>query len=391
MRNEATLFSYKVGLKTQFQFLSFNMKNSFRFGFRLLGIILVSHLLLSCQLGRFVFYNFADIKDHKKFKSRPLTAPTQSDTFSVATTGKFPKTLNGIPFDQYLEDNKTVAFLIIKNDTIQYEKYFKGYEETSIVPSFSMAKSVVSILIGCAIDDGLIDSVDEPIIKYLPELNNKGFEKVKIKHLLQMTSGIKFNESYFNPFGDAASFYYGLNLRKLISKMKMQSEPGKKFEYSSGDSQLLGLILERSLKGTTVTSYLQEKLWTPLGMEFDASWSIDRKNNGLEKTFCCINARARDYAKLGKLYKNKGKWNGKQIVSEKWITQSTQKDTTEGSVSYYQYQWWLPTPNEDFMAQGILGQYIYVHPTKDLIIVRLGKKNGNADWWSIFTSLAKYY
>lgn len=171
----------------------------------------------------------------------------------------------------------------------------------------------------------------------------------------------------------------------------MQSEPGKKFEYSSGDSQLLGLILERSLKGTTVTSYLQEKLWTPLGMEFDASWSIDRKNNGLEKTFCCINARARDYAKLGKLYKNKGKWNGKQIVSEKWITQSTQKDTTEGSVSYYQYQWWLPTPNEDFMAQGILGQYIYVHPTKDLIIVRLGKKNGNADWWSIFTSLAKYY
>lgn len=354
-------------------------------------MIITTLLLTSCQLGRFVFYNFADIKDHKKFKSRPLTADTSPFNFQTTNKGKFPKELNNIPFDKYLEDNKTVAFLIIKNDTIQYEKYFKGYDKESIVPSFSMAKSVTSILIGCAIDEGLIKSVDEPITNYIPELIKNGFEKVTIKHLLQMTSGIRFNESYVNPFGDAASFYYELNLRKEIEKMKLKTEPGKKFEYASGNTQLLGLVLERSLKEKTITSYLQEKIWTPLEMEYDASWSIDRKKNGLEKTFCCLNARARDFAKIGRLYKNKGNWNGKQIVSQKWVEESTKLDTSEGSANYYQYQWWLPTPNEDFMAEGILGQFVYVNPKKDLIIVRLGKNEGKADWWTIFTSLSKAY
>jgi CubicO group peptidase (beta-lactamase class C family) len=354
-------------------------------------IITASLLLASCQIGRFIFYNFADINDHKKFPSRALTANPSQFHFQTNNSGKFPKELNGISFDRYLEKNNTVAFLIIKNDTIQYEKYFKGYDKQSIVPSFSMAKSVTSILIGCAIDQGFIKSVDEPITKYIPELKKNGFDKVSIKHLLQMTSGIQFNESYINPFGDAASFYYGLNLRKVIAKMKLKTEPGKQFEYISGNTQLLGLVLERALNGKTITSYLQEQLWTPLGMEYDASWSIDRKKNGLEKTFCCINARARDYAKIGRLYKNKGNWNGKQIVSQTWVEESTKLDTTNGSADDYQYQWWLPTPNEDFMAEGILGQFVYVHPAKDLIIVRLGKNEGKADWWTIFTSLAKAY
>lgn len=354
-------------------------------------MIIASTLLASCQLGRYVFYNYADIKDHKKFHSRPLNAGTLPFHFQTTPSGKFPKQINDVPFDKYLDENKTVAFLIIKNDTIQYEKYFKGYDKQSIVPSFSMAKSVTSILIGCAIDEGLIKSVNEPITNYIPELTKNGFDKVTIRHLLQMTSGIKFNESYKNPFGDAASFYYGLNLRKAIGKMKLKSEPGKKFEYVSGNTQLLGLVLERSLKGKTITEYLQEKLWTPLGMEYDASWSIDRKNNGLEKTFCCLNARATDFAKIGRLYKNKGNWNGKQIISQKWVEESTKLDTTEGSVNFYQYQWWLPTPNEDFMAEGILGQFVYVNPSKDLIIVRLGKDEGKADWWAIFKSLAKAY
>lgn len=350
-----------------------------------------SMLLTSCQLGRFVFYNFADINDHKKFQSRPLQKGADAFHFQQAVAGKFPKEINNSPFDQYLEDHKTVAFLIIKNDTIQYEKYFRGYDKESMVPSFSMAKSVTSILIGCAIDEGLIKSVDEPITNYIPELNRNGFDQVSIQHLLQMTSGIEFNESYFNPFGDAASFYYGLNLRKQIGKMKLKREPGKQFEYVSGNTQLLGLVLERSLKGKTITQYLQEKLWTPLGMEYDASWSIDRKKDGLEKTFCCINARARDFAKIGRLYKNKGNWNGKQIVSQEWVEASTKPDATNGGVNFYRYQWWLPTPGEDFMAEGILGQFVYVNPAKDLIIVRLGKNEGKTSWRTIFTSLAKAY
>ncbi len=356
-----------------------------------ISIIFVFLVSTSCQLGRFVFYNFADLKDYKKFHSRALIADSLHYNFKTVNLEKLPKELNGANFEKFLEKNKTVAFIVIRNDTIKYEKYFKGYEKKSIVPSFSMAKSVTSILIGCAIDEGFIKSVDEPITKYIPELSKNGFDKVTIKHLLQMTSGIKFNESYWNPFGDAASFYYGLNLRKKISKMKLKAEPGKQFEYVSGNTQLLGLVLERSLKGKTITTYLQEKIWMPLGMEYDASWSIDRKKNGLEKTFCCLNARARDFAKLGRLYKNKGNWEGKQLVSQKWVEESTKLDTLEGSVNYYQYQWWLPTPNKDFMAEGILGQYVYVNPQSDVIIVRLGKKEGNANWWEMFTSLSKAY
>ncbi|WP_245756714.1 serine hydrolase domain-containing protein [Flexibacter flexilis] len=284
-----------------------------------------------------------------------------------------------------------MAFLIIKNDTIQYEKYFGKYNQESIVPSFSMAKSVTSILIGCAIDDKLIQSVDEPITNYIPELKKNGLEKVTIKQLLQMTAGVKFNESYYSPFSDAAGFYYGRNLRKKIAKMKTNNQSKATFKYLSGNTQLLGLVLERALKNKTITAYLQEKIWTPLGMEYDASWSIDKKNNGIEKTFCCLNARARDFAKIGRLYQNKGRWNGQQIVSEKWVQESTKIDTSNGSAAYYQYQWWLPTRNGDFMAEGFLGQFIYVNPAKNVVIVRLGKREGDANWWEILPSLANQY
>ena len=238
------------------------MKNS---QFKLTALLITLTLLLgSCQLGRFVFYNFADINDHKKFPSRPLIADSTTFSFHHTDAGKFPKEIEDMPLDEFLIAHKTVAFLIIKNDTIQYEKYFDGYERESIVPSFSMAKSVTSILIGCAIDDGLIKSVDEPITDYISELQKKDFEKVTIKHLLQMTSGLKYNESYVNPFGDAASFYYGLNLRKQIGKMQLEAWPGERFQYVSGSTQLLGLVLERALKDKTVTEYLQEKIWTRL-------------------------------------------------------------------------------------------------------------------------------
>jgi CubicO group peptidase (beta-lactamase class C family) len=158
----------------------------------------------------------------------------------------------------------------------------------------------------------------------------------------------------------------------------------------SGNTQLLGFVLERALKTKTVTQYLQEKLWTPLEMEYDASWSIDHEKQGTEKIFCCINARARDFAKIGRLYLNKGNWNGRQIVSEKWVAESTKVDTTAGSADYYQYQWWLPSKTGDFNAEGILGQYIYVNPSKNVVIVRMGKKSGNVNWTDFFIALENY-
>jgi len=352
-------------------------------------------LVSSCKVGRYFVYNFADIQDHKKFHNREVQKGQRTFEFAVGESGRYPKSITikerEYDFESYLGNNKTVAFLIIQNDSIQFERYFRKYDQASIVPSFSMAKSVTSILIGCAIDDKLIQSVDEPITNYLPELKKRGFDAVTIEHVLQMTSGLDFNESYVNPFGDAATFYYGTNLRKSVAKMKLKNTPGAGFDYVSGNTQLLGLILERALQGKTVSDYLQEKLWIPLEMEYDASWSIDRKKNGLEKTFCCLNARARDFAKIGRLYLNKGLWNGKRIVSEAWVNQSTKLDTSKGSAWFYQYQWWLPTAQGDFMAVGILGQYIYVHPEKNLIIVRLGKNHGQAKWREVLVQLAAGY
>ncbi len=348
-------------------------------------------------MGRFVYYNFADITDHKIFPKRTLHNDGAKFHFIQTDNGKAPKSLTlgenkEVPFDIFLKDSKTVAFLVIKNDTIQYEKYFNGYSQDDIVASFSMAKSVTSILIGCAIDDGLIKSVDDPVIKYIPEMKAPGMDKLTIRHLLQMTSGIRFNESYVNPFGDAAKFYYGRHLRKYVSKMELKDEPGKYFDYKSGDPQVLGLLLERALGGQqTISEYMVEKLWKPLGMEYDATWSLDRKKDGLEKTFCCLNARALDFAKIGRLYLNKGQWNGKQIVSESWVEESTHPDNSAGGVKFYKYQWWFPSRTGDYMAQGILGQYIYVNPEKNLIIVRLGKKSGNVGWGGLLTSLSGLY
>jgi len=361
----------------------------------ILFLVFAFIMLNSCIVGRLILFNFADVNDYKKFPSRSIENGEKKFEFPIAEKGKAPKviSIDGeiYSFEKYLDVNKTVAFIIIQNDTIQYERYLKKYDKSSVFPSFSMAKSITSVLIGCAIEDNYITSVDEPITNYIPELKENGFDNVTIENLLQMTSGLNFNEGYFNPFSDAAKFYYATNLRKSIKKMELDSEPNHKFDYSSGNTQLLGLLLENSLKGKSISEYLEERIWKPLEMEFNASWSIDSKTNGLEKTFCCLSASARDYAKIGRLYLNKGNWNGKQIVSESWVNQSTKIDTTKGSVWNYQYQWWLPTKKGDYMAEGILGQYIYVNPTKNLIIVRLGEQEGRADWGVILTLLGEKY
>ncbi|PRD48148.1 serine hydrolase domain-containing protein [Sphingobacterium haloxyli] len=368
------------------------MKNTVK----IICFLLLSVLLFqSCKLGRFVFYNFANITDHKIFPYR--TIETSSSVF-IFPEARHPKQLENIdtdkvnePFDAYLERTRTVAFLVIQDDSIQYEKYFNKYAEESVVASFSMAKSITSMLIGIAIEEGKIQSVDEPVTNYIPELKPNGFDAVTIKHLLQMTSGLDFNESYTNPFGHAATFYYGTNLRKAINKLKLNDTPGEKFDYNSGTAQLLGLVLERALKTQTVSSYLEEKIWKPLGMEYDATWSLDREKDGLEKTFCCLNARARDFAKLGRLYLHNGKWNDTQIIPERWVKASTKLDTTEHSAPFYQYQWWLTKNAEQFYAQGILGQYIFVDPDKNLIIVRLGEKTSKVNWVRFIAQVADSY
>lgn len=355
------------------------------------SILLV--FLAGCTFTRFVVYNFADIKDHKKFPSRPLEASKQVFRFEKLSENINPKLFlsdsdPGTQLSEFLKKTPTVAFLMIRKDTILYEQYFKGYDSSSIVPSFSMAKSITSALIGCAVADGLIPSIDEPAQTYLPEWKYRGLETVTIRHLLQMNSGIAFKEQYFNPFADVAKYYYGRSLRRYVAHMKPETAPGTRWRYHSGNTQVLGLVLERALKGKSVTSYLQEKIWSPLGMEFPASWSIDRKKNGMEKTFCCINARARDFARFGRLYLKKGNWNGQQVVPQSWVEASTKHDKKGGGVTWYQNQFWLGRDG-DYLAEGILGQFVYVCPSTETIIVRLGKSEGDLDWRSLFYSLAR--
>ncbi|MES2560993.1 MAG: serine hydrolase [Bacteroidota bacterium] len=360
---------------------------------RLLTLAAICVLLFpSCQLGRFIWYNFSDITDHNIFPARALPASVIPFTFYKDEQKQIaPKSveINGKsqPFESFLKERETVAFMVIRNDSILYERYFSDYDSASIVASFSMAKSYTSALIGCAIDDGLIGSVNDPITKYIPEMGKNGFDKVTIRHLLQMTSGIQFNESYYNPFGDAATFYYGRKLEKKTLQLKLASEPGMRFEYTSGSTQLLGQVLARALKTESVTQYLERKLWKPMQTEFSGSWSIDKKG-GMEKTFCCLNARARDFAKFGRLYLNKGNWNGTQLVPASWVEESTKADRADGGAAFYKYQWWLETDNlNQYCAQGHLGQYIFVDKAKKMIVVRLGSGYGKMDWTFIASSL----
>lgn len=356
----------------------------------------------SCKLTRFAVYNSADIDDYKVFKTRAINnteaklnfieaneiKPFDSLNYTVIS-GKKEKHKNE-SFDKILEDNSTVAFIVVRNDSLIYEKYFNNYNRDSKVNSFSTAKSILSLLIGCAIDDGIIDSIDDKIIKYVPEFTENGFEEIKISNLLQMTSGIDFKEVY-SAFTDAGNLYYGRDLMKELKKLKIKYPIGSKFHYSSGDSQLLGLVLTRALKDISLSDYLENRIWKPLGMEYSANWSLDDK--GLEKAFCCINASAIDFAKIGKLYLNYGHWNGIQIVSKNWIEKTIQynesiKINTEKY--FYNYNWYL-NPDGTFYSQGFKGQHIYVDKDSNLIIVRLGKKNGEMNWPTLFKQLSKDY
>lgn len=373
------------------------MRNFFS-ALSILSLLLIAISQTSCKVGRFIWFNYSNITDHSIFPSRPLHSSASPFKFieveendrSEGNIRVMNYKREAVSLNTYLEETPTVAFLIIRNDSLLFEHYYDGYEKGSTVASFSMAKSYVSALIGIAIDEGKIKSEDDKVIEYIPELkDNTGWDKVTIHHLLQMASGVEFSEAYNTPFSGAASIYYGRDLRKTLADLKIQKEPMSGFEYKSINTQLLGLILERAV-ATSVTEYLDEKIWKPLGMEYDASWSLDKEKNGLEKTYCCINAKARDFAKFGRLYLREGNWNGKQLISKEWVNKSMQINREPGSAWFYNRQWWIGSEiNADFSAIGHLGQYIYVQPKRNLVIIRLGSSRGNENWIAVIRQVAE--
>lgn len=352
-------------------------------------------LLTSCHIARYFYWNFADINDWKKFPALPVDKGEKTFYFSDNEKQFIPVLPDGYPdeqdFDAFLDDHKTAAFLIIRNDTILYEKYFDGFSDTSILPSFSVSKSYVSALMGIAIKEGYIQSTLDPVTKYIPELlkNDPDFEKIRIEDLLNMRSGIRYNEGYTNPFAEMPKFYYGKNLARYITKLKIDCPPDQKYDYISVNTLLLGMAIERST-GKDLSQYLSEKIWSRIGMEYDASWNVDSKKHGQIKHFCCINARTHDYAKFGRLFLNNGKYNGEQIIPEDWVnrTASVLNNSKDSQQYNYTYQWRVKEDGSIF-AKGILGQYIYVDPTKKIIIVRLGKSATDLVWADFFEKICQ--
>jgi CubicO group peptidase (beta-lactamase class C family) len=287
--------------------------------------------------------------------------------------------------DGFLERTVTTSFLVIKDDKIVSERYFLGATKDTAHTSMSVAKSFVSALVGIAIDEGLVEGVDRPISDYVPKLKGSGYDGVAIKHVLQMSSGVKFDEEYDNLFSDINTLFvevfgFGKPIDDYMADLETEFPPGQTSYYRSCDTQALGMLIS-AVTGKTVSEYLEEKIWSKLGMEYDASWCTDP--NGIELAFGFLNATPRDFAKFGVLYLHNGNWNGEQIVSEAWVRESVVPDNpnlqpgpkgeefwTFGNLGY-QYQWWIPdNPDGDYMALGVWGQYIYVYPKENLVVVK---------------------
>ncbi len=303
----------------------------------------------------------------------------------------------------HLDDNsysefakyKTLAFLVVQHGKILHEEYWSGYSSKSSTNSWSMSKSILSLLVGCALKEGKIKSVEQEVGDFLPEYKETG---LKIKHLLTMSSGINFKEHYMNPYGYAAKALYGNNLKKLNKKYRVNNIPGKHFVYLSGTSQILSFVINKAT-GKTVSEYASEKLWTKIGAERPAFWSLD-KPNGDEKAFCCFHSNARDFARLGQLMLQKGIWGNDTIIPNSYYKASISLAPTkkpDGTPNdLYGYQWWIIKYKglDIYYARGIDGQYIINIPAKDMVVVRLGRKrnetkvNGHPKDFYIYTDAA---
>ena len=310
----------------------------------------------------------AYLEDYKEFDNQPLDIgtpqpwPNHKDYNSVSATEKLTKTN---------QELGTIAYVIIKNDSIWFEDYYEDFNEASKSNSFSMAKSYVTALLGKAIMQGHIKSLDQPICDFIPEFCDGQAAKVTVGDLSSMSSGSNWDERYYSPFSITTRAYFDDDLEKVAESVKIVNEPGQAFKYASGDTQLLAIVLEKAT-GKKLYDYLTEELWKPLNCENQALWQIDSKDHDLVKAYCCIASNAKDFARLGKLYKDHGKWNGKQVLDSSFIAKCITPRFPESPE--YGYGWWMKDLGSKhfFMMRGHLGQYVLVEPNDNIIIVRLG-------------------
>lgn len=389
-----------------------------RITFSLAAILL---FLAACVPLRSVKYLIPDLGDSAKFENVTIQKSATPFYFKYNYPNKAYEKLK-LHLDTSLKNTKTNVFLVIKNDSIIYQYLSEEKALTTKQPSFSVAKSFVGTLVGIAIDRGEIKSTAELVIKYLPELakNDERFSRLTIQHVLDMRSGFNFSERSFNPFSKIVRSYYGADLKKMVGKLKMKNEPGRVFEYQSINTQVLAFILEKAT-GKGLQELMQERLWQPIGAESDALWSMD--DDGNIKAFCCLNATALDFAKIGRLYLNGGNWEGKQVISKQWVEVTTSPDSL--TKLRYKNQFWatrdfkffkdsvsavsslgkegLDYPVErnpdgryfyakkvyDYKAQGMFHQSVYVNPQNKVIIVRLGDRQKKVNFHSFVQQVGR--
>jgi CubicO group peptidase (beta-lactamase class C family) len=337
--------------------------------FSLLYVSKYNYLLTGVSTIYLTGHTTAYLTDYKKFPNDSVLAPAQPQAWPLHKYyNQFPTSKS---LENYHEDRKTVAYLVIKNDSILYEKYYDGFGIDSKSNSFSVAKSVVSALMGIAIQEGAIKGLDQKVVDFIPDLKGPYADQVTVGDLSSMASGQKWSEEYYNPFSVTSASYFVKDLDALILEQPISEKPGEAFRYKSGTTQLLGMVIKKAT-GQTLSAYLTEKLWQPMGANQTVLWQLDSEEKGMEKAFCCLATNARDFARFGKLYKNHGLWNGIQLLDSTFVALSVQPRFEESPE--YGYGWWLDVfqGKKVFMMRGHLGQYLLVVPEEDLIVVRLG-------------------
>ncbi|WP_150452451.1 serine hydrolase domain-containing protein [Arenibacter lacus] len=359
--------------------------------------------------GRYIKWRASDIEDHQKFPkysfkaaSNPFYFPSKIDSNlnHLMVSIKEGKQQKLLPL---LKKTGTTAFIIIKNDTILYEQYLNGYRRNSINTSFSIAKSITSLLTGIAIDDGFINDVKDPVGYYIPGLlqTDTNYSDLLISQLLEMQSGIQFKDHDL-PWGDKPKAYYHPQLRERVLELPLEYDPGSRFKYNSYNPILLGMILE-SVTHLPAAKYFEENLWNELGMEYAGSWSMDSERSGMTKMESGLNIRAIDFAKFGRLVLNDGRWNNKQLISKEWMDYSfdisEEYQLSDFSADlYYRNFWWIYADKtqsgftiNSIAGTGHLGQFLFVFPTEKVIVVRMGKELGKVDSWrSIFQEIVEH-
>jgi len=316
----------------------------------------------------------AGIDDYLFFDNRIIPP---SDTPQAWPFHKDYNIVTSTPSLNALHDTlQTVAFLVIKNDSIWHEQYFDGYAKDSKSNSFSMAKSMVSASLFKAIEAGDVESENQKVIAFLPWLTGDHAKDVTMGDLASMASGLEWNENYDNLLTITPRTYVEKDMLSLMKQIPINHQPGEKFIYQSGSTQLLGLALEEAT-GENMSTLVRSYFWNPIGAEHQASWTLDSNDYGVEKSFCCLNSNARDFARFGKLFKNHGVWEEQQLIDSAFVEKSIRPRFEKSP--QYGYGWWLGAVDESpfFSMRGHMGQYVIVFPEQDIIIVRLGHRGLN--------------